>query len=73
MRLFWTSFVLADVFSPHGQYSTGEADRVAHVEVGGKDLIHSQEDSQLQALYLETIYIMPESDITLYLKHTSST
>ena len=37
------------------------------VEVGGKDLIHSQEDSQLQALYLET-FNMPEFDITLYVK-----
>ena len=34
------------------------------VEVGGKNLIQSQEDSQLEILYL---VIMPESDITLYL------
>ena len=38
------------------------------VEVGGKNLIQSQEDSQLQTLNLIIIYIMPGSDITLYLK-----
>ena len=30
MRILWTGFVLDDEFSPHGRYSTGEADRVAH-------------------------------------------
>ena len=30
MRILWTGIVLGDVFSPHGRYSTGEADRVAH-------------------------------------------
>ena len=38
------------------------------VEVGGKDLIQSQEDSQLQTLYLVIRYIMPESDIILYME-----
>ena len=38
------------------------------VEVGGKNLIQSQEDSQLQTLNLEIDYIMYESDIRLYLK-----
>ena len=39
------------------------------VEVGGKNLIQSQEDSQLQTLHLEIYVNMPhESDITLYLK-----
>ena len=39
-------------------------------EVGGKNLIQSQEDSQLQTLHLEIYFVnMPhESDITLYLK-----
>ena len=38
------------------------------VEVGGKDLMQSQEDSQLQTLYLEIQYNMPESDIRLYVE-----
>ena len=39
------------------------------VEVGGKNLIQSQEDSQLQTLHLEIHLIcLGESDITLYLK-----
>ena len=37
------------------------------VEVGGKNLIQSQEDSQLQTLYLGTHCNMSESDIRLYL------
>ena len=36
------------------------------VEVGGKNLIQSQEDSQLQTLNL--VIVMPESDITLYVE-----
>ena len=47
------------------------------VEVGGKNLIQSQEDSQLQTLYLIIHGIMPESDIRLYvvqaLKATAAT
>ena len=38
------------------------------VEVGGKDLIQSQEDSQLQTLYLVIHSIMSESDIELYVE-----
>ena len=38
------------------------------VEVGGKNLIQSQEDSQLQTLYLVIHYIMSESDIELYVE-----
>ena len=36
------------------------------VEVGGKNLIQSQEDSQLQTLYLIIDVNMPKSDIRLY-------
>ena len=38
------------------------------VEVGGKNLIQSQEDSQLQTLNLIIHYNMSESDIELYVK-----
>ena len=39
------------------------------VEVGGKNLIQSQEDSQLQTLNLDNSFILClESDITLYVK-----
>ena len=40
------------------------------VEVGGKNLIQSQEDSQLQTLNLAILYMMPESesDIRLYVE-----
>ena len=69
MRLFWTSFVLADVFSPHGQYSTGEADRVAHVwRSEEKTLYTHKRIVSFKHFTWITIYIMPESDITLYVK-----
>ena len=38
------------------------------VEVGGKNLIQSQEDSQLQRLHLVINYNMPKSDIRLYME-----